>query len=55
MSADSVDWQRQSKRVNSLMEAAFATDKQEKMQKATEDTEKHAANIEKELKGKRLK
>lgn len=55
MSSDSKDWQRQSTRVNALVEAAFAKDKQEKMQKAAEDTATNTKEINDNLKKKRLR
>ncbi len=55
ISKDSKDWLRQSKRVNSLMEAAFGKDMQRKMQEAAEDTASNTKSIKESLEKKKLR
>lgn len=55
MSTKSKEWQTQQMRLNQLLDAAFAKDKQQKLQKAQLDESEHVKEIKENLKKKRLR
>lgn len=55
MSTKSKEWQTQQMRLNQLLDAAFAKDRQQKLQKAQLDESENVKEIKENLKKKRLR
>lgn len=55
LSTKSKEWQTQQMRLNQLLDAAFAKDRQQKLQKAQLDESENVKEIKENLKKKRLR
>lgn len=55
MSTKSIEWHRQQDKLNGLLDAAFATERQRKLQDAAVNTATDVGEIKKNLEKKRLR